>query len=54
MKTYAVTVTVYVQGKTADEALRVLTGELDEVCNLDNPVLAVSYPDASEVKEEAE
>jgi len=52
MKTFEITVTIYVEGNIAEDALDHLSGELDYICWCDNHVLAVSYPDADDVKEE--
>ena len=52
MKTFEITVTIYVQGGIAEGALDHLAGELDYICGADNQVLAVSYPNADDVKEE--
>ena len=49
---YEINVTIYVQGESPETALAELAGELDYVCSGDNQVLAVSYPDANDVKEE--
>jgi len=51
MKTFEISVTVLVRADTAQEALDELEGELDYVCFADNQVLAVSYPDANDIKE---
>ena len=53
MKTFEVNVTILVQADTATEALDTLGAELDDVCEGDNQMLAVIYPCASDVKEEA-
>jgi len=52
MKTFEISVTIYVVGETAEGALEHLAGELDYICGCDNQVLAVSYPDANEISEE--
>lgn len=54
MKTFAIQVTVYVQGGIAEDALDHLAGELDHLCGSDNQLLAVSYPDANDIQEEAQ
>jgi hypothetical protein len=51
MKTFEITVTVFVQGNIAEDALDHLAGELDYICEGDNQILAVSYPDAADVPE---
>jgi hypothetical protein len=51
MKTFEITVTVFVQGDDANDALDHLAGELDYICGCDNQILAVSYPNAADVPE---
>jgi hypothetical protein len=52
MKTFEISVTIYVQGETAGGALEHLADELDYICSCDNQLLAVSYPDANDISEE--
>jgi hypothetical protein len=54
MKTFEITVTVFVQGDDAKDALDHLAAEFDYICGCDNQILAVSYPDAVDVMEEKE
>lgn len=51
-KTFEINVTIFVRGITAADAIDHLAGELDAVCDSDNHVLAVLYPDSVDVKEE--
>lgn len=44
MKTFKVTIAVFVQADHATEAMDILGAEMDYLCGLDNPILAVEYP----------
>lgn len=54
MKTFEINVKIYVKGTLAEDALDALAGELDAICDGDNRVVAVSYPDANDIFEETE
>ena len=51
MKTYEISITVFVQAENATEALDTLGVEMDYLCGSDNQLLAVEYPPVGEASD---
>jgi hypothetical protein len=50
MNTYEIPVTLFVQAANKADALSKAMEEMDFLCNLDNPMVAVAYPKKEEIK----